>query len=128
MTAFGSLVISVSVLGGPSQPHLVAQPRLEEIAPIIENVEIKKGDPFIEVFITGTGHLDCYDSREYQVEVGTTSTRIIPRLKRTNALRSCKKDLKSFRDKAADLDPYNPASQEVEVLGFRGIHRKRLTP
>ncbi len=112
-------------LGGPSQPPSL-QNHFEEISPLIQDIEIKKGDPFIEVFIVGAGNLDCYDVREFAVEKMPNSTHIIPRLRRLNPLKPCKIGLKTFRDKAADLDPANPSSYQIEVLSYKGWQKRSL--
>lgn len=138
----GFTAISANVLGGPGQPqvvppgsspaapHQLSLPRLEEIAPLIEDVELKPGTPYMEVFVTGLAHLDCYDVREFHVEFleAEKKTRIVPRFRRSNSFKPCRLGLKTFRDKAADLDPALPTSQEVEVLGFRGLHVRRPKP
>jgi hypothetical protein len=103
-----------------------APSRLEEISPLIQDIELIKGDPFIEVFIKGSAHLSCYDVREFVVEKKADRTLIIPRFRRSDSEKPCKLGLKEFRDKAADLDPANPASYRVEALGFRGWSRKIL--
>jgi len=134
------LLNPANVLGGPSQPlsgrtgndpapHQLSLPRLEEASPIIEDIEIKPGQPYTEVFVTGLAHLDCYDVREFHVEVheAEKSTRIIPRLRRSNSFKPCRLGLKTFRDKAADIDPNLPTSQIIEVLGFRGLHTRHLS-
>lgn len=102
------------------------QARLEEISPLVNDVEIKKGDPFIEVFVSGTAHTDCYDVREYVVEKTDAKTLIVPRFRRSNSEKACRVGLRDFRDKAADLDPANLASYQIEVLGFRGWVKSRL--
>jgi hypothetical protein len=131
---------SANVLGGPGQltgssgaspaPRPLSLPRLEEISPIIDDVELKPGDPYVEVFVTGVAHTDCYDVREFDVQrlEAEGKTRIIPRLRRSNSFKPCRLGLKPFRDKAADLDPNLASSREVEVLGFRGLHVRRLKP
>lgn len=108
-------------LGGATQPQ-GPHSRLEEVSPLIDAVEVKKGDPYLEVFITGHGHLDCYDVREFVVDRKADVTEIIPRLRRSSPDKPCKVKLQSFRDKAADLDPYARASYNIQVLGFRGWH------
>jgi len=103
-----------------------AATHFEEVSPLIEDIELKRGDPFIEVFITGSGHIDCYDSREYVVEKLERKIRIIARLRRLPTSKRCKLGVKTFKDKAADLDPQSPASYEVEVLGFKGWSRRTM--
>ena len=99
------------------------QTRFEEISPLVTHVELKMGDPFIEVFISGMAELDCFDVHEFVVEKKNDRTLVIPRFRRSNPEMSCKGELKEFHDKAADLDPANVASRKVDVLGYRGwIH------
>lgn len=112
-------------LGGATRPQ-GPHSRLEEVSPLVEDIEIKKGDPYLEVFIGGLGHLDCYDVREFSVEKVEGETRIVPRLRRSDAHKPCKLGLKRFKDKAADLDPQNPASLKIAVLGFSGWHRREI--
>ncbi|MBS1983952.1 MAG: hypothetical protein JST16_07245 [Bdellovibrionales bacterium] len=112
-------------LGGTTQPP-GPHSGLEEVSPLILDIELVKGDPYIEVFVTGMGHLDCYDVHEFDVQKTPTYTQIVPRLKRSKPERPCKLGLKKYRDKAADLDPQSPASLEVHVLGFRGWHKRIL--
>ncbi len=143
--ALAGLTICKAALGGPFPPqnksgvlpapaHLLPLPSggphtaFEEISPLIESVEIKKGNPFVEIFVKGYGHLDCYDVREFQVERTSHSTQIIPRLRRMNPSKPCKLGIKSFYDKAADLDPSSPSTEIIEVLGYRGWLRRNLKP
>jgi hypothetical protein len=100
--------------------------RLEEVSPLVDDVEIVRGDPYIEVFVKGTGHLACYDVREFVVEKLPHETRIIPRLRRSKPKEPCPSGLMTFRDKAADLDPTQPSSKRIAVLGFRGWHYRTL--
>lgn len=122
----GVCSVSAVTFGGattrPQGPHS----RLEEVSPLVEDIEIKKGDPYLEVFIGGLGHLDCYDVREFVVEKMSGETRIIPRLRRSDSHKPCKLGLKRFKDKAADLDPHSPASEQIAVLGFSGWHKRHL--
>lgn len=112
--------------GGPTQPQILTPNHFSEVSPLLQDVEIKKGEPFIEVFIEGWGHLDCFTVREFLVEKKAQSTQIIPRLRRVDTASKCKLGLKMFRDKAADLDPNNPASYEIEVLGYKGWEKRSL--
>ncbi len=100
---------------------------LEEVSPLIEEVELVPGDPYLEIFVRGSGHLDCYDVREFAVEKTSDATLIIPRLRRSAPSTPCKMGLKTFRDKAADLDPRIPSSKEIRVLGFRGWHGRSIS-
>lgn len=119
-----SLVLGPT-LGGATQPP-DPHSRLEEVSPLIDDIEVVQGNPYLEVFIAGQGHLDCYDIREFQVDKTADATQIIPRLRRSKPEKSCNLGLKRFRDKAADLDPASPASNEIQVLGFRGWHKRKL--
>ncbi len=113
--------------GGPPHSQSSMQNHFSEVSPLIQTIEIQKGDPFIEVFISGWGHLDCFDAREFVVERNASSTAIVPRLRRFNATRPCKLGLKFFRDKAADLDPALASSYEIEVLGYKGWEKRSLS-
>ncbi len=115
----GVLGVANSALGGATQPES-PHSRLEEVAPLIESVEIIPSKPYLEVFVTGTGHLDCFNVREFIVEKTEEATLIIPRLRRSDPNSPCRLGLSSFRDKAADLDPSVASSKKIRVLGFRG--------
>jgi len=118
------LASSLSASGEPSLPHSA----FEEVSPLIEEVLVKQGEPFVEVFLRGLGHLNCYDVREFQVEKTERGTQIVPRLRRLNPSKPCMLGLKEFYDKAADLDPANPSTQNIEVLGYRGWVKKSYKP
>lgn len=99
-----------------------------EVAPVISQVVIKKGDPFIEVFINGdVPEGDCYDKKEFIVEALKDETQVIARFRRLNPEQPCRSKIKSFSEKVADLDPNNPASKVVQVLGYYGWTRGELT-
>jgi len=119
--------VGAKALGGPTQPLSFAQPGLEEISPVIDEVELVPGANSIEVFVSGYGVLDCYDTRDTVVEVRPHSTFIVPRFKRRFAGAPCQTSARSFREKVADLNPQLDSSYVVEILGFRGIHRRQLT-
>lgn len=124
--AFWGVCLSGAVASGePSLPH---NSFFEEVSPLIEEVVVKKGDPFVEVFIRAVGHLNCYDVREFQIEKTASATLIVPRLRRLNPSKGCVLGLKEFYDKAADLDPANPATQHIQVLGYRGWVQESYKP
>jgi hypothetical protein len=136
-----AVCLSREVHGGPTQPPAaVPAPEasqellqgqnssLHEISPLILDIEFKKGAPFIEVFVEGQGPINCYDVREYEVRKDTSTTQIVPRLRRSKPEQLCVPVTASFRDKVADLDPSLNASYSVEVLGFQGWHKRHLNP
>ena len=102
--------------------------RFIEESPIIQDVEIIKGNPFIEVFISGNNETSCFDVHEYAVEKTDKVTKIVPRFRRSWAEKPCDGKMHYFREKAADLDPISPASYEVQVLGYHGWHSRSLKP
>lgn len=97
-----------------------------EVCPQIDDVQVKLGDPFVEVFVMGTAAKECFDQQEYHVVIEADRTLIIPRFRNSNPEVPCKtKGPSQFTDKAADLDPNHPATGNVSVLSFQGwIHRK----
>ncbi len=129
---------TTEVLGGPTQPPsdlesqqgLVAltpqSSGLEERSPDIQDVIVRMGDPFIEVYLKASGGLNCFDIREYTVERLQDKTVIIPVLRRSKPLTPCEPIRKNFEDKVADLDPNLDSAYLLEVLGFKGWHRREL--
>jgi len=107
-----------------SQDTTVLRPvsRFVEFSPKIVAVEVLKGDPFLEVFVSGYATVDCFDIREYHVEKYDTHTSVVPRFRSSKPDELCKSPMVMFREKAADLDPNSPASGRVEVLGEAGWH------
>jgi hypothetical protein len=100
----------------------------EELAPVVTDVVVKKGDPFVEVFITGYVNEDfCFEKKEYAVEGDANETRIIVRFRKSSGGPACKGGRKFFSDKAADLDPNSPAAKIVKVLGYYGWQEARLS-
>jgi hypothetical protein len=127
-------ILSLSIFIGFLQPLLASSINkpspnkpFTEISPQVEDVEVKVGDPFIEVFVKGTVTKDCFEHQEYHVEKMADHTRIIPRFRTSSPDQVCKnKKNESFRDKAADLDPHHPSSAEVRVLGYQGWIVRKL--
>jgi hypothetical protein len=119
-----SLSLSTETAGGPTvQPERVVRGEnssLYEVSPVVLEVEVKKGDPFLEVFIKGSGDIGCNDKREYQVQREIVETIIVPRLERSRPEAPCKPRIEEFRDKVADLDPNSEASNLIKVLGYNG--------
>ena len=95
---------------------------LVEQSPLIDEVEIIKGDNFLEVFVSGTSETDCYEFREYEVEKKENFIQIIARFRTAQADKVCTKLMKNFREKVADLDANDPRSRTVKVLGYNGWH------
>lgn len=122
---FFSSALSIEVLGGPSQPQYQAS-GLEERSPKVLDVIVRMGDPFIEVYLSASGPLNCYDIREYIVERQQDKTKIIPILRRSAPQTPCEPILQSFEDKVADLDPNLESAYLLEVLGFRGWHKREI--
>jgi hypothetical protein len=91
-----------------------------EKSPIIDEVEVFIGDPFVEVFIRGRVEKDCFSDREYSIEKKENETIIIPRFKTFDIDRKCESRLVDFREKAADLDPQSPSSRKIKVLSYLG--------
>ena len=85
---------------------------------------MKKSASGIEVFLTGEAKTDCYDLREFVVQKEASKVMIVPRFRFSKPDHECQGSLKTFHAKVADLDPANPASYHVRVLGYLGwIHR-----
>jgi len=122
LMAFGFFLKTISIQAAPPllDRELVNRGFLE-IAPIVTKVIVKKGDPFIEVFLQGEiAEGDCFDKKEYLVETKKDYTQVLARFRKNNPDAECKAKASTFTDKVADLDPANPASQIVKVLGFYG--------
>jgi hypothetical protein len=131
LALFVNVALSKEVHGGPTQPPLHADsrmlnPALQEVSPKILDVIVRKGDPFIEVYIKALGQLSCYDEREYEVTRQYNKTIIVPRLKRSRPGTPCELRLEEFEDKIADLDPNLESAYSLEVLGYTGWYRKEL--
>jgi hypothetical protein len=120
----GAVSLSQEIAGGPTvQPERMVRGEnssLMEVAPTILDLELKKGDPFWELFIVAVGDLGCYDKREYEISRETSETLVIPRLQRSRPESTCKPRKDSFRDKVADLDPNSTSSQKIRVLSYNG--------
>ncbi len=116
--------LSEELPGGPTvQPDRLVRGEnssLMEIAPVITQVDLKKGDPFWELFITAYGDIGCYDKREYEILRQSGTTLIIPRMQRSRPESECKSRRDEFRDKVADLDPQSASSQLIRVLSYNG--------
>jgi len=92
-----------------------------EIAPRIIKVEVKMGEPFVEVFVSGElPEEGCYEKKEYIVEPLKSHTQIIARFRKDQSGKNCQKIDRVFYEKIADLDPAQSSSKKVEVLGFEG--------
>jgi len=127
----GNMALSKEARGGPTQPALPADsellnPGLQEVSPQIQEIIVRKGDPFIEVYIKALGYLSCYDTREYAVTREDSKTIIVPRLKRSRPGEKCEFILEEFEDKIADLDPNLDSAYSLEVLGYKGWYKKEL--
>ena len=103
-----------------------------EKSPIIDEVEVLLGDPFVEVYIKGRAEMECYPEREYHVEKRDGETRIIPRFRTSDINKKCESKLVEFREKAADLDAQSSSSAKIKVLGYMGwiekIFNKDIQP
>jgi len=132
LTALFNMSLSQEAHGGPTQPASpmteteVMNSGLQEVSPQIIEIIVRRGDPFIEVYLKGQGFLKCYDIHEYDVERSETKTVIIPRLKRSNPSEPCEQHLEEFEDKVADLDPNLDSAYSLEVLGYKGWYKKEL--
>jgi hypothetical protein len=132
LTILFALSLSQEAHGGPTQPAIpmteseVMNSGLQEVSPQILDVIVRRGDPFIEIYIRGQGFLKCYDIHEYDVERSATKTVIIPRLKRSRPSEPCEQTLEDFEDKVADLDPNLESAYSLEVLGYKGWYKKEL--
>ncbi|MEO5667736.1 MAG: hypothetical protein ABIR96_06750 [Bdellovibrionota bacterium] len=132
LTALISMTLSQEAHGGPTQPATpmteteVMNSGLQEVSPQILDIVVRRGDPFIEVYLKGMGYLKCYDVHEYDVERGDSKTVIIPRLKRSKPSEPCEQTLGEFEDKVADLDPNLDSAYSLEVLGYKGWYKKEL--
>jgi hypothetical protein len=123
LTLLINAALSREVHGGPTQPLAALElinPGLQEISPHIQEVVVRQGDPFIEVYLKAEAALNCYDVREYDVERHDSKTRIIPRLRRSKPGEPCEQKMESFEDKMADLDPNLESAYSLEILGFMG--------
>ena len=116
--------LSTEVPGGPTvQPDRMVRGEnssLYEVSPVVLEVEVLKGDPFLEVFIKARGDTGCNDKREYHIQREVVETIIVPRLQRSRPESPCKPNNEEFRDKVADLDPNSEASKLIKVLGYNG--------
>lgn len=124
-----SFALSKDVHGGPTQPATeteVMNSGLQEVSPQILDVIVRRGDPFIEIYIQGLAYRACYDIHEYDVERTATKTVIIPRLKRSKPGEPCEQILEEFEDKVADLDPNLDSAYSLEILGYKGWYKKVL--
>jgi hypothetical protein len=132
LTAISNKTLSQEAHGGPTQPAPpmteteVMNSGLQEVSPQILDIIVRKGDPFIEVYIKGQAFLKCYDIHEYDVERTPTKTIIIPRLKRSKPSEPCEQVFADFEDKVADLDPNLDSAYSLEVLGYKGWYTKEL--
>ena len=132
LTAFSNKTLSQEAHGGPTQPAPpmteteVMNSGLQEVSPQILDVIVRRGDPFIEIYIKGQAFLKCYDIHEYDVERTPTKTIIIPRLKRSKPSEPCEQIVEDFEDKVADLDPNLDSAYSLEVLGYKGWYTKDL--
>ncbi len=96
-----------------------------EKSPIIDDVELVQGDPFLEVFVIGKIEKDCFSEHEYQIDKTEKSTIITPRFRTSNLEKKCQSRLEAFREKAADLDMNANSTSLIRVLGNYGwIERK----
>ncbi len=103
-----------------SKQAVEAREALSEVSPTLIKVEAVKGDPFIEIFVSGTSPSSCYDVHEYVIEKDAQATRVIPRFRKSKLSAPCSKNPVAFQEKAADLDPHVAESYKVEVLGYYG--------
>ncbi len=120
LTTLALLSYSPSFAGGIVEPF-------REIAPLLDRVVVKQGDPFIEVFIDGWVATDCYKNQEFLVEKLKDRTQIVARFRQVHIEIPCDQKLKKISMKIADLDPKLEISRTVDVLGFKGWHRTHLT-
>jgi len=132
LTAICNMTLSQEAHGGPTQPASpmteteVMNSGLQEVSPQILDIIVRRGDPFIEIYIRGLAFLKCYDIHEYDVERRDTKTVIVPRLKRSKPSEPCEQVLTEFEDKVADLDPNLDSAYSLEVLGYKGWYKKEL--
>jgi hypothetical protein len=132
LTLIFAMALSQEIHGGPTQPAApipeadTMNSGLQEMSPHIIDIIVRRGDPFIEVYIKGMGYLRCYDRHEYDVERSDTKTIIIPRLRRSKPGETCEAALEEFEDKVADLDPNLDSAYSLEVLGYTGWYKREL--
>jgi hypothetical protein len=125
-----SLALSREIHGGPTQPAFptteteIKNSGLQQVSPQVVDIIVRRGNPFIEVYLKGQGYLKCYDSREYHVERSEDKTIIVPVLKRSKPGEPCEPLFEEFEDKVADLDPNLASAYSLEVLGYKGWYRK----
>lgn len=89
-------------------------------------VVVRKGTPFIEVYLRAQAAVDCYDVREYSVRREAERTVIIPVMRNSRPGKSCDPSESSYEDKVADLDPNQESAYQIDVLGYRGWHTYNL--
>ncbi|NCN27225.1 hypothetical protein GW915_06575 [bacterium] len=100
--------------------------RLER-PPHLQSVEMVYNVPYIEVFATGRTPLDCFNKKQIDISIEQDTTYIVPRFIFIANGEPCSNTEAIFsREKIADLDPSNPASYKVAVLGFEGWHYYNL--
>ncbi len=124
---YTSLVGVMIVSAAKSSAEKLINEGFEEFSPIVEDIQVNRNEHFLEVFVEGWAAMDCFEARDYAVQKLVDRTRIVPRFRKRMPEKKCSKELKKFREKAADLDLSNPASYNLEVLGFHGWHAKKIT-
>lgn len=97
-----------------------------ERSPTVLEVVVRKGSPFIEVYLKAMAPINCYDVREYSVRRDTERTIIVPVLRNSQPGKDCGLEEAIYEDKVADLDPTQESAYEIEVLGYRGWHSYNL--
>lgn len=98
-----------------------------ERSPYIKEIQMKYNVPYIEVFASGHALLDCFNKKQVDIKIEESLTYIIPRYVFAANGEPCSSANTEFKhEKLADLDPSNPASYRVAVLGFSGWHYYNL--
>lgn len=103
------------------------EPALEEISPVIVDVNFKlKNESLISVILSGN-IASCYNKHEYLLTKEKLHTKLVPRFKRKSTSLPCNlKKMDSFSEEAAELPLGDPASKELWVLSFKGWQQIRL--
>jgi hypothetical protein len=97
-----------------------------EKSPIVDDVELVQGDPFLEVFIVGKTEKGCFSEHEYHIEKLEKVTVIVPRFRTHDSEKKCETKLEPFREKAADLDVNANSTELIRVLGNFGWIERRF--
>ena len=102
----------------------------EEVAPEVEEVLVKKGDPFVEVSIRAVLPDSCFHLHDVFISTEGNRTRITPRYrwKAPDGNTRCRRSRRDFIEKIADLDPHAESTRALEVLGFDGWHEAQYKP